>query len=186
MRHYSPPVPVYVALLRAVNLGARRRVPMGDLRALLGDAGYDDVRTHIQSGNALLAAPRQRPAALEEALERTLAKRFGFDIDVMVRSASDLKRIIGANPFDGRDADCKALHVAFLKARPAAAAVRALDDRDFGRDEYVLSGAEIYLRYPHGLGRSKMTAGLFERALATPATVRRFNVVKKLYELASS
>ncbi len=179
-------MPVYVALLRAINLGAKRRVPMADLRALLSDAGYDDVSTHIQSGNALFWAPRQKGATLEAALERTLAKRFGFDVDVMVRSAADLKKVIGANPFDRRGVDGKSLHVAFLKAKPAAAAARTLDDKDFGRDEYVLRGTEIYLRYPDGLGRSKMSAALFERALATPATVRGFNVVKKLYELASS
>ena len=179
-------MPVHVALLRAINLGAKRRVPMADLRALLTDAGYDDVSTHIQSGNALFSAPRQKTVALEDALERELAKTFGFDIDVMVRSAADLEKIIGANPFDTRGVDGKTLHVAFLKRKPAAAAARALGDKDFGRDEYVLRGTEIYLRYPDGLGRSKMSAAVFERALATPATVRGLNVVKKLYELASS
>ena len=82
----------HVALLRAINLGAKRRVPMARLREVLS-AGYGDVVTHLQSGNVVLTS-RKQPATLERELRRTLSEEFGFDIPVIVRSHAQLAELV--------------------------------------------------------------------------------------------
>ena len=180
-----PDVAVFVALLRGVNVGKHRRVAMSDVRAVLTDAGYADVATHLQSGNVVLGARERRSKSVQRSIEEALRTGLGLEIDVVVRTAGELAKVTSNNPLLRRGVDPATLHVAFLKSRPAAAAARSLSEADFGREEFVLRGAELYLRYPDGLGRSKMTAAFFERALRTPATVRNWKVVTKLAELAS-
>jgi uncharacterized protein (DUF1697 family) len=179
-------MPVYVALLRAVNVGRHNRVAMADLRDALADAGIPAAVTHIQSGNVVFSSPARTSKAAGAEVEKILRAANGLDVDVMARSASELKKILGANPFKKPGIDMKSLHVGFLKARPTAAAARALADLTFGSDEHALGGTELYLRYPNGVGRTKMTPSRLERALGTPATVRNWAVVTKLRELADA
>jgi uncharacterized protein (DUF1697 family) len=179
-------VALYVALLRGINVGRHRRVAMADLRAALTKEGFANVTTHIQSGNVLLETRKRRSDTVGRSIEGALRTALGLDIDVVVRTAGELAEVARNNPFLGRGADPATLYVAFLKSKPTPAGARALANADFGREEFVLRGAEIYLRYPNGLGRAKMTAAFFERALRTPATVRNWNVIDKLVELAAA
>jgi uncharacterized protein (DUF1697 family) len=178
-------VAIFVALLRGINVGKHRRVAMADLRAVLAEAGYIDVTTYLQSGNVIFATRERSPDTVARSIEETLRTGLDLDIDVIVRRASDLSKVAKSNPFLGRGADPATLHVGFLKKKPAAAAGRALTSTDFGDDELVLRGAELYLRYPGGYGRSKMTGAVFERVLRTPVTVRNWKVVTKLVELTT-
>jgi uncharacterized protein (DUF1697 family) len=178
-------VTIVVAFLRAINLGKHRRVPMADLRATLADAGYDEVTTHLQSGNVVFSSRTRSQDAVERALEKLVKRDFGIDVDVMARTAGELAKITKRNPLLQRPGDTADLHVAFLKSRPSTATARTLADYDFGRDEFVLRGAELYLRYPDGVAHSKMSTTLFERTLGTPATVRTWKVVTRLVELSS-
>ncbi len=175
----------FIAFLRAINLGKNRRVPMAELRATVADAGYGEVTTHLQSGNVVFSSRTRRPDAVERAVEQLLQRDFGIEVDVMVRTAGDLAKIAKTNPLVQRGGDVTKLHVAFLKSRPSAAATRALAGYDVGRDQFALRGTELYLRYPDGVARSKMSTALFERTLGTPATVRTWKVVTKLVELSS-
>jgi uncharacterized protein (DUF1697 family) len=178
-------VPVYVALLRGINVGRNRRMAMADLRALLTEADYANVKTHIASGNVIFSTPEEDAAAVEKALERAVEQQFGFAISVMVRTEPQLAAILKSNPFLEGAADHAHLHVGFLKAEPSKAEAAALAELDFGREEFALRGTEVYLHLPDGLGRSKMPTGIFGRALKdTPATVRTWKVVTKLRELA--
>ena len=179
---YAARVPTFVALLRAINLGKRNRVAMADLRSLLAEEGYANVTTHLQSGNVVLEAPERRPGAVERSIEEALRQRLGLEIDVMVRTGDELAKVTRSNPFLARGADPSTLHVSFLKSSPPAAAARALAAADLAPDELELRGKELYLRYPEGLGRSKMGAFL-ERTLPVRGTVRKWSVVTKLAEL---
>jgi uncharacterized protein (DUF1697 family) len=177
---------IFVALLRAINLGRVNRVPMGDLRAALTDAGFTDVVSHLQSGNVVLGSTRRSRAAVATAMERLVEAEFGFDTDVVVRTAGEFAKVAGKHPLARRGGDSAVLHVAFLKARPAAAAKRAFARRTFGDDEFVIRDTEVYLRYPHGVAASKMNIALFQGGLGTPATVRTWKMVTRLNELAAS
>jgi uncharacterized protein (DUF1697 family) len=177
-------VTAYVALLRGINVGRHRRVAMADIKKALAVAGHSDVTSVLQSGNLLLPEVGIAAARLETAIETALSDRLGLDIDVIVRSARALEKVLGTNPFRKRDVDPNELFVAFLKKRPPRSAVSNLEHATFGEDEFVLAGTEIYLRYPNGLGRSKMSAAFFERALSTRATVRNWRVINRLVELS--
>jgi uncharacterized protein (DUF1697 family) len=179
-------VATYVALLRAINLGKQRRVAMGKLRNALTDAGYDDVATHLQSGNVVLTSRARSSTSVEKTIEKLVSAEFGLDVDVMVRTASELATVVKTNPLLGPRVRPAALHVAFLKARPSAAAVKAIAGQKFGRDEFVVRGTEIYLKYPNGVAGSKMSTPVFEQALGTPGTVRTWKVVTRLQELTEA
>jgi uncharacterized protein (DUF1697 family) len=179
-------MPVYVALLRAVNVGSHNRVPMATLRGALVDGGIADATTYIQTGNVVFTSRARTSKAAGADIEKILRAELGLNVDVMARSASEMKKLLGTNPFKRRGADLKTLHVGFLKARPTAAAAKALSALTFEPEEHALKGTELYLRYPGGMGRTKMTPSRLERALATPITARNWAVVTKLCELADA
>lgn len=169
----------WVAFLRAVNLGARNKVPMAELGALLEEAGYGDVRTYIASGNVLLDGPAKR-AALASALERVVADGFGVTTTAILRKSRDLAKIVEAHPFD----KTSETHVAFLASRPTKAAAARLD-AVAGDDSAVLVGSDLYLRLPRGVQGSRLSAARLESLLGVPATMRNWRTVVALAELAA-
>ncbi len=175
----------YVALLRGVNVGARNKVPMADLRAAVEALGFDDVATYVQSGNVVFGTGSTPEAALARRLERAVQRAFGLDVTVLVRTAAQLRRLGAANPYLRAHRDPATLHVTFLAARPAAAAVRALPD-GLGPDELTVRGREVYLWCPKGYGRTKLTNAWCEQRLGTRATTRNWRTVVTLGELAAT
>jgi uncharacterized protein (DUF1697 family) len=175
---------VSVVLLRGINVGRHRRVTMADLRAALASAGYPDVETYLQSGN-LLVTTRVGAERLSTDVERALQASLGLDISAIVRSGAQLRKILAANPFLAERTPPSSLHVGYAKAKPTRAAVAALAERDFGRDRATVNGADVYLCYPDGQGRSKMSGAALEQALGVPITVRNWNVTTALAERAS-
>jgi uncharacterized protein (DUF1697 family) len=170
--------------LRGVNVGGKNKLPMSGLRELLDALECDGVATYIQSGNAVFRSTLGAKAAAE-AIENGIEERFGLTVRVLLRTPGELAAIAASNPFLGRD-DLAKLHVVFLDAAPAAAAVAALDpDRSPG-DEYAVAGREIFVHYPNGSGRSKLTLDWFERQLGVAGTARNWNTLLKLQELAAA
>jgi uncharacterized protein (DUF1697 family) len=181
------PVPVYVSLLRAVNVGGRK-LPMADLRALYEHHGHRDVVTYVQSGNVVSRAATRSPATVAREIGDAIEAELGLDVDVLVRTPAELRRVLAANPFlRGRGArpDPKTLHVTFLAVAPAATRVADLDGRPFAPDEFRLAGREVYLSCPKGYGTTKINNAWFERKLGVAATTRNWRTVGKLVELAS-
>ncbi|MGZ4167688.1 MAG: DUF1697 domain-containing protein, partial [Solirubrobacteraceae bacterium] len=114
-----------VIMLRGINLGPNRRVPMAELRALLGDAGYEDVRTYVQSGNVVLGS-RVKPAELEREVGALISERFGFEVPVVVRTRRQLAAVVDLDPLGDVADNPKRYQVSFLSAKPAAAVVETL------------------------------------------------------------
>ena len=171
----------WVALLRAVNLGARNKVPMAELRAQLEGAGYENVRTFIASGNVLLDAP-PGAAKLAAALEGLVADSFGVKTTAILRKPRQLTEAVAAHPFC---ADTSRTHVAFLAARPTKAAAARLAAVEGGADRAVLVGAEVYLRLSSGVHGTRLSIARIESLLGVPATVRNWRTVVALAELAA-
>lgn len=167
----------WVALLRGVNLGARNKVPMAELRAKLEHAGYDDVRTYIASGNVLLDGPGGRKA-LASDLERLVLDAFGVTTAVILRKPKELAAAVEAHPFG----DPSDTHVAFLAARPVKAAVTRLEAV---AEDAVLLGAELYLRLPRGVQGSRLSNARIESLLGVTATLRNWRTVVALSDLAA-
>jgi uncharacterized protein (DUF1697 family) len=175
-------MPSHVALLRAVNVGGRS-LAMADLRKVAEGLGYGDVTTLLQSGNLVFDA-KGRADALEKALEAALKKQVGLEADVMIRTAGELDAVIAANPFPGEaKSDPGHLVVMFLKDRVSAKDVAALQDAVKGRELIRPDGRELYITYPDGIGRSKLTGAVIEKKLAVRGTARNWNTVTKLAAL---
>jgi uncharacterized protein (DUF1697 family) len=167
----------WIALLRAVNLGAHNKVPMAELRTLLQDAGYGNVRTYIASGNVLLDGPRSRPQTAGE-LERLVAKGFGVETTAILRTPQQLAATVAKHPF-GIVADT---YVAFLAGRPEKGAAARLEAVD---SNAVLAGVDLYLRLPRGVQGSRLSNARIESLLGVPATLRNWRTVVALVELAA-
>jgi uncharacterized protein (DUF1697 family) len=180
----EPSPTTWVALLRGINLGRAKRIAMADLRSLLGELGFDAVRTHLQSGNAVFASAAGDPGELEDVIAAAVATRFGFDVKVLVRTAPQLAAVVDGNPFAAEGADPKQLHVAFLSAEPPAGAVAELDHGAYAPDEFRFGDRAIYLRLANGVMGSRLPD--WERTLGVDATMRNWNTVTRLRDLAAS
>lgn len=179
-------MPVHVALLRAINLGPRNKVAMPRLRDALEAAGFEDVVTHLNTGNVVLRTSRRSQAAVGEAVHAVLRDELAVPVAVIVRSGEELAQAAEHHFAGEPDAGPKALHVGFLQSAPPPEAAPALDDLDFGRERFALRDRDLHLLYPDGQGRSKMTAARFEKRLGVALTVRSVAVVRRLAELAGA
>ena len=166
-----------VALLRGINLGAKRRVAMADLRALLEEIGYTDVRTVLASGNAVITGPKSR-----KKLEEALAERFDMKIDVVLRTMKELQAVVDADPFGDEVTNPTRYFVVFLDAPPAAAKLKPLLEEDFAPDKLAANGSELYAWCPDGMQNSRLMKSLGKPGLAGTATVRNWATVNKLLE----
>lgn len=167
----------YAALLRGVNVGGNS-LAMTDLTRLVEELGGRDVATYLQSGNIVYSGPKRVARELEAALLAEL----GVRSPVLVRSGTDLARVVAGKPFA---AEGKAVSVTFLAGRAEPKAVSAIDPSAFGEDRFAVEGTEIYLHTPGGYGRSKLTNSFWERKLATTATTRNWNTVVALAEMTA-
>jgi uncharacterized protein (DUF1697 family) len=181
-------MPTHLAFLRGVNLGPHRSLKMAELRAALSDGGFGDVRTHLQSGNVVLTSPlpaSRVPAAVQEIIP----DRFGMVTDVIVRSATELRRAADGDPFAGIATD-PARHVMGLMAdRPAAAAIATLTERieslPADGDRYAFGDKHFYLWCPNGISRSPFFKVPWDR-LGVSSTQRNWNTVTAMLALAAT
>ncbi len=176
------PVKTHVLLLRGINVGGKHRLPMKELVAILEAEGCSDVRTYIQSGNAVVQAS---PATVRDLASRAadaIEDQFGFSVPVVTRTATEIRRIAGNNPFLGDGADPKTLSVGFLADRPSKPRVASLDPDRSPPDRFHAHGRELYLHCPNGMARTKLTNAYLDRYLGTVSTMRNWNTVCTLAE----
>ncbi len=178
---------VFVSLFRGINVGGNHPVKMTELKALHELLGLRNVVTYIQSGNVVFTSDDANVPQLQSGIEKAFEERFGFRASVLVRSASDIHETIAKNPFQGQlDKESKWVAVLFLATQPDSAAQSALLDTYTGPEEIFILGKEVFIYYPEGMGRSKLTHTLLEKKLKTGGTVRNWNTILKLQELAVS
>jgi uncharacterized protein (DUF1697 family) len=171
-----------VALLRGINVGGHKRVAMADLRKLVEEAGYGEVRTHLNSGNVVLSAD-EGPDDVARAIEEGIAERLDLDVDVIVRTAEELAGVVDANPLGDVATDGSKHLVMFLSAKPDPAILRELGDEDFAPDRFGAHGCELYVWCPNGMRDSRLMKTISGKRLAPVATVRNWNTVTKLLEM---
>ena len=174
----------HVALLRGINVGGRNMLPMARLVGLFEDAGCTGVRTYIQSGNVVFEAPIARARLVPAAVRTAIATTLGLDVPIVTRTALELERIVSANPFVASGTDLGFLGVGFLANRPNATLAAALDHDRSPPDEFILHERELYLRFPNGMARTKLTNAYFDATLKTVTTFRNWRTTLKLLELS--
>ncbi|MFF4850178.1 DUF1697 domain-containing protein [Streptomyces sp. NPDC001194] len=177
----------YAALLRGINVGGARKVPMAELREVLEGLGLTEVRTYLQSGNAVFTSPEKDPAALARELERAIEARFGFAVACLVADGEYLRAVAEACPFPAAELEGRQLHATFLSAQPAEERFASIDGPSYLPEEYRIGDRVVYLYAPDGLGRSKLGEALHKPAVfkGIDATTRNWNTVAKLVELTA-
>jgi uncharacterized protein (DUF1697 family) len=180
-------MPVYIALLRGINVGRSKRMKMEKLRQALEDLGFSDIQTYIQSGNAVFRSPhRISSETMSERIEQMIRREFGFSAGVVSRTKEELEKIVRDNPFlKQAGVDLKTLHVMFLPEAPAPPARRELENLTRPPDQTRLLGKEIFLRLPNGTARSSLTNNPLERKFLGRGTLRNWNTVCALERMAS-
>jgi uncharacterized protein (DUF1697 family) len=175
-----------VVLLRGVNVGGNNKVPMAEFKALLEGLGGQDVRTYIQSGNAVLRCGAAAAKGLEASVQAALLKRLGLTVPVIVRSGGGLAAAMKAHPYIKAGDDPKTLHIGFLAAAPSPAVVKALAPPCGPGEAVTVAGAHAYLRYGQGVAKSKLTNAWFDRQLGTVMTVRNWATCQALLQMAQA
>jgi uncharacterized protein (DUF1697 family) len=172
-----------IVLLRGVNLVKRNRVSMPILREALAEAGFEDVATYVQSGNVVLTTTRT-PAAVATAVAAAIDERFGLDIDVVVRTRTELARIVDRNPLGSVADDPKRYQVTFLGGDIDRATVEQLETAVAEGERFARYGSEIYAWYPSGSHGSKLARILAGAGMGVTATSRNWSTVTALLALA--
>jgi uncharacterized protein (DUF1697 family) len=176
-------MPTFVALLRGVNVGRGRRVPMEALRTLLAGLGYADVRTLLNSGNAVFRAPRASTTALASAVSAAIARTLAVEVPVIVKSALQLDAVVADNPFAGIGADPARLFVAFAPTPQALAALDGIRGLLTPHEGFAIGRGAAYLHCPAGILQSKAGEALLGRA-GRAVTTRNWATTLKLHALA--
>ena len=159
-------MPVYISLLRGINVGGHKKIKMAELRALYESLGLENVQSLLQSGNVVFTSKIEDSRSLVQKIEDGIEGQFEFRCRVLIRTTNELQRVIDQNPFLGRDPfDPSKMLVMFLADVPESGALDALREAHGGPEEIQLAGEEAYIYYPNGLGRSKLSNVFIEKKL---------------------
>ncbi|MFC8429024.1 DUF1697 domain-containing protein [Streptomyces sp. NPDC057253] len=178
----------YAALLRGINVGGSRKVPMADLRTLMEGLGHVGVRSHLQSGQAVFTADHGDEESLAAELAGAIEERFGFAVDVIVRDHTYLRAVAENCPFPAAELEAKQLHVTYFSAPVDEDRYAEIDRAAYLPEEFRLGDRALYLYVPDGLGRSKLAEHLSKPRLnkGVIATSRNWNTVVKLVEMTGA
>jgi uncharacterized protein (DUF1697 family) len=176
---------IYVSMLRAVNVGGSSRIKMEALRAVYESLGLADVRTLLQSGNVLFRSSLTDRQQLVKRIMQEIERQLDLEVEVILRTLEEVASIVERGPVLSPRADGNKLLVMFLESVPDAAAQAALlkwhKSKEM-KEMIEMRGPEIYLYYPDGIGRSKLTSAVIEDKLDTAGTARNWNTLTKLVE----
>ncbi|WP_269856550.1 DUF1697 domain-containing protein [Streptomyces sp. RPT161] len=182
-----------MALLRGINLGSRNRLPMGTLRELIGAMGGENVKTLLQSGNAVFDHAEADPALLAEELESRIAAVSALTVPCTIRTGADIQRVVERNPFArelagevaGVRIDPARLVVTFLSGPIDASRLAELDPERYAPDQFRQGERELYVHCPNGISGSRLVRDLATARLGVSGTSRNWHTVTKIAALTS-
>ncbi len=176
---------VIISMLRAVNVGGHNKIKMDALRALYESLKLRDAQTYVQSGNVIFRTDEMDIARLARRIEDGIERKFGFRPEVILRTAAEMREVIARNPFaKRRGIEPGKLLVSFLTSVPGEEARERVRQMKCDPEELWVEGRELYIYFPNGMGRSKLSGAALEKTLKTPATGRNWNSVTKMMEMA--
>ena len=176
-----------IAMLRGVNVGGNKRIKMERLRALCQSIGLANPQTLLQSGNVVFDAGSRSAETVQQSLEAAIEAAFAFHAAVLIRNAMELAEAIGLNPFEREAVDDPGhLLIMFLEAEPQDDAVERLSKRHTGPEKIAVRGRQVFLYYPAGIGRSKLTNAVLEKGLGVTGTARNWTTATRLLAMAEA
>jgi uncharacterized protein (DUF1697 family) len=176
-------VKTWIALLRGINVGGARMLPMKRLVAVLEGEGYRSVRTYIQSGNVVFQSSQGTARTVGTRIAQLIQKEFEFDVPVMTLSDTELSEAIRNNPFPLAVAEPRYFHACFLAEKPSRPDLASLTQLKTAKEEYALKGRVFYMYTPDGAGNSKLASGV-ERALGVDTTCRNWRTLNQLQDMS--
>lgn len=178
-------MPVVIAMLRGVNVGGHNKIRMEALRALCTKLKLRDACTYVQSGNVIFRTDQRDLASLAKRLQNAIERDFGFRPDIVLRTAAELRDVIARNPFaNRRDIEPNKLLVTFLASDPGPEARDKATKIKTEPEELRMERREVYIYFPNGMARPKMSWPAIERTLQTSGTGRNWNSVTKMLQIA--
>jgi uncharacterized protein (DUF1697 family) len=182
---YFTEMPAVIAMLRAVNLVSHNRIKMDALCSLCTSLKLRDPQTYVQSGNVVFGTNERNLAKMSKQIADGIEREFGFRTEVIVRSTAEMRDVVARNPFaKRRGIEPGKLLVLFFSGQPGLDARERIQSIKADREELHLDGRELYIYFPNGQGRSKVSTAAIERMLKIPGTGRNWNSVTKLLEMA--
>ncbi|MFQ5629997.1 MAG: DUF1697 domain-containing protein [bacterium] len=174
----------YIALFRGINVGGKNIIRMQDLIALLENLGSRNVKTYIQSGNAVFQNEIENVPELSNGIRAAIKKRYGFEPHILLLNLAEIEQAIASNPFSEAESEPKTLHIYFLSSVPSEPDLDLLENAKQPHERFHLLEKLFYLHAPNGIGRSKLAARV-EKALGVPVTARNWRTVRKIVEMAT-
>ena len=180
-------MPIYIALLRGINVSGQKLIRMEAFRATFATLGFHQVKTYVQSGNVVFEAATTPPAKLAGQIERQILADFSFEVPVLVKTATELAQVAGGNPLAKTPGiDAARLHVTFLSDRAPAGATSKLQPLAAASEQFQVLGREIYLYFPEGYGNTKLSNQAIEKKLGVKATTRNWKTVNALLAMVQA
>jgi Uncharacterized protein conserved in bacteria len=181
-------MPIYISILRGINVSGHNKIRMDALRELFIDAGFKNVRTYIQSGNVVFKTKKTAPAALSKIISAKIKEQFGCDVPVLVIELDELKKVVANNPFAEKKIESSEyLYVTFLSGIPLKENIDKIPAKDFLPDEFVIIDTAVYLYcIKSGYGNTKLNNNFFENKLMLTATTRNWKTVNELVRLSEA
>jgi uncharacterized protein (DUF1697 family) len=174
----------FVSLFRGINVGGHQSVRMDALKELHESLGLQAVETYIQSGNVVFTSDDASVTQIQKDIEDGFAQKFGFQVKVIVRTAEEFNMMIENNPFRNQPMkESKWVVAMFLASHPISTAQEDIQKTYTGPEELHITGQEVYIYYPEGIGRSKLTNSFLEKKLKASGTARNWNTVLRLQKM---
>ncbi len=176
----------YIAILRGINVGGKKKIRMADLQTQLSEAGLKNIRTYIQSGNVIFKHAASHAPVIAQEIETVILKHYGFQVPVLVLTVDELAVILSNNPFlNDKHADSNLLHVTFLSEQPQQNSADNVAKKDDQPNECSIGGRAVYLFCPNGYSKTTFTNTFFEKTLNVTATTRNWKTANTLLDIAN-
>ncbi|WP_276169127.1 DUF1697 domain-containing protein [Zobellia alginiliquefaciens] len=176
----------YIALLRGINVSGKKKVPMAELRNMLTNMGFLNVKTYIQSGNVVFESQEESTAKLATSITKNIQITFGFEVPVLVKTRANLEKIFNDNPYTNAEAIAqKQVYFVLLKNPPELEFVEAFSSEEYVNEEFKITNSCVYLFCKTGYGKAKLNNNLVERKLKVESTTRNHATMVKLLEISS-
>jgi uncharacterized protein (DUF1697 family) len=175
---------IYIAILRGVNVSGHKKLPMAELRELLAELKYRDIRTYIQSGNIVFGSDAKDSSVFAAQIAKKIKEKYGFDVPVLTRTVTEMKQALESNPFlKEKNTDPEKLHITFLDEAPSKENFDKANAYSCEPDRFHIHGREVYVYCPNGYGNTKLSNTFFENKLKVNATTRNLKTVRELVRM---
>ncbi|WP_274475096.1 DUF1697 domain-containing protein [Mangrovimonas aestuarii] len=174
-------MPNYIALIRGINVGGQKKLPMAELREALTKSGLEQVKTYIQTGNVIFKHFKVEVSKLENHIVSVIKERFGYDVEVIVKQPEEIQTVIDNCPFPQEKMEKS--YFTILHKQPEETRIQNLQEIEFPEEEFVVTLQCVYLFSAAGYGRAKANNNFFEKKLKVNATSRNYKTMTKLLSL---